>query len=137
MPHRPQARTRHAPAADAEVAFTELSTAAVHMGFFDAPEDAGAINAETSRLCRRMEDFVDGFAVGDKLREVLREDSELYELFDTSSEEFPFRLVSHLALGGPPISTGLVGAVPRQRRRATKACCVCVPRATAAAHPRW
>lgn len=92
-----------APAADAEVAFTELSTAAVHMGFFDALEDAGAINAETSRLCRRMEDFVDGFAVGDKLREVLLcEDSELYELFGHEQRrEFLFRLVSHLALGGP------------------------------------
>lgn len=86
-----------------EVEFDECAVKAVHLGFFDPLEEAGYINGSTGRIAKRIEDYVDGFAVGDMLREALiGEGEEAYDLFDAEARaEFLFRLVGHLALGGP------------------------------------
>ena len=96
------------PIAVASASYAKTPCSAVSMSLFDrlrddTPEPRITRAGDSDALVRKIEETIDGFAVGDNLRACLVDacDENHETLFsDSEKAEFLFRVFSHLVLGG-------------------------------------
>ena len=86
-----------------DVSFKQLNCNVINMSYFDFFEEMGIVNSNTSNLQGCMEEYIHGIPCQDRLRQgLLFEEDENYEELqqDKYQNEFVFRLMQFLALGG-------------------------------------
>ncbi len=85
-----------------EVCVEPVPCTILNMGFFDRLT-ANQIVRESGSIRKCFDEMCDDFIVSDELRKLLlMEDSDNYCLFNEEErEEFLFKILKHIALGGP------------------------------------
>ncbi|XP_033119538.1 cilia- and flagella-associated protein 300-like [Anneissia japonica] len=86
----------------ARVESTPVACTQTSMAFFDRLQEESIVR-ENGSIAKCFDEFYEDFTIADELRKMLLlEDSDNYEVYsDKERDEFLFRLLKHISLGGP------------------------------------